>query len=152
MAFSVLNHANIAMVEAVMSVIFRPQNVYCIYIDAKSPDEYKADVLKLVNIYRYHFPNTTIILANPTLRIYWSGVSILEAGLDCLEQLLNADQRWKFFLNAIGSALPSQPVQELTRTLSRMEGDIIASVPMTDQTREYITHKYFLTRYNNFSL
>jgi hypothetical protein len=34
-------------------------------------------VSKLLSVYRYHFPETTIINANPTLRIYWSGVSIL---------------------------------------------------------------------------
>jgi hypothetical protein len=45
------------------------------------------NVAKLLSVYRYHFPDTTIINANPTLRIYWSGVSILEAGLDCMEQV-----------------------------------------------------------------
>ena len=64
-----------------------------------------------MNVYRYHFPETTIILANPTLRIYWSGVSILEAGLDCMEQLVKANADWKFFFNAIGTALPGRPIR-----------------------------------------
>jgi hypothetical protein len=68
-------------------------------------------VEKLLNVYRYHFPDTTIINANPTLRIYWSGVSILEAGLDCMEQLLKENSKWKYFLNSIGTALPGIPVQ-----------------------------------------
>ncbi len=68
-------------------------------------------VEKLLNVYRYHFPDTTIINANPTLRIYWSGVSILEAGLDCMEQLLKTNSKWKYFLNSIGTALPGIPVQ-----------------------------------------
>jgi hypothetical protein len=38
-------------------------------------------------------------------------VSILEAGLDCMEQLLKADTKWKYFFNAIGTALPGRPVQ-----------------------------------------
>ncbi len=41
----------------------------------------QANVDKLIAVYRHHFPYTTIINANPTLRIYWSGVAILEAGL-----------------------------------------------------------------------
>lgn len=146
LAFSILNHANIAMLEVILATIFRPQNSYCFYIDAKASDEYKADVLKLTNVYRYHFPNTTIILANPTLRIYWSGVSILEAGLDCMERLYSANSDWKFFLNAIGSALPGRPIQELTEVFSRLNGDIVASVPLNDQTQEYITHKYLMTK------
>ena len=148
LAFSILNHANIGMLEAVLSTIFRPHNSYCIYVDAKSTDEYKADVLKLTNVYRYHFPNTTIILANPTLRIYWSGVSILEAGLDCLEQLYLKNQDWKYFLNAIGSAFPGRPIQEMTRDIFHGLGqrDIVASVPMNEQTFDYITHKYRMTK------
>ena len=71
----------------------------------------QAQVEKLLSVYRYHFPSTTIINANPTLRIYWSGVSILEAGLDCMEQLLKADHSWKYFFNSIGTALPGRPVQ-----------------------------------------
>ena len=71
----------------------------------------QAQVAKLLSVYRYHFPSTTIINANPTLRIYWSGVSILEAGLDCMEQLLKADHSWKYFFNSIGTALPGRPVQ-----------------------------------------
>lgn len=66
---------------------------------------------KLLNVYRYNFPETTIIVANPTLRIYWSGVSILEAGLDCMEQLVNANADWKFFFNAIGTAMPGRPIR-----------------------------------------
>ena len=34
-AYSVLNHANIGLLEALLSAIFRPHNSYCIYIDAK---------------------------------------------------------------------------------------------------------------------
>ena len=44
-------------------------------------NDFQTSVAKLLNVYRYNFPDTTIIMANPTLRIYWSGVSILEAGL-----------------------------------------------------------------------
>ena len=72
---------------------------------------FQSSVAKLLNVYRYNFPETTIILANPTLRIYWSGVSILEAGLDCMEQLINANAEWKFFFNAIGTAMPGRPIQ-----------------------------------------
>ena len=41
-AYSVLNHANIGLLEALLSAIFRPHNSYCIYIDAKSSDTYKV--------------------------------------------------------------------------------------------------------------
>ena len=44
-AYSVLNHANIGLLESLLSTIFRPHNSYCIYIDDKSSDTYKARIL-----------------------------------------------------------------------------------------------------------
>ena len=76
-------------------------------------------------MYRYNFPDTTIIMANPTLRIYWSGVSILEAGLDCMEQLLQANANWKFFFNSIGTALPGRPIQVIYFCILLMYSAII---------------------------
>ena len=41
-AFSILNHSNLGLLEALLSVIFRPHNSYCIYVDAKASDKYKV--------------------------------------------------------------------------------------------------------------
>ena len=49
-------HGNLGLLEALMSTIFRPQNIYCIYVDDKSPTEYKKSVRQLAAIYQYHFP------------------------------------------------------------------------------------------------
>ena len=80
LAFSILCHDNLGQLEALLASIFRPQNSFCIYIDAKAKKTFKIWVEKLVKIYRRNFPNTKIFLAEPTRRIYWSDVSILEAG------------------------------------------------------------------------
>ena len=55
-AFSILCHGNLGQLEALFATIFRPQNVYCIYVDDKSPIEYKKAVYQLAAIYKYHFP------------------------------------------------------------------------------------------------
>ena len=81
-------HSNIGQLEALLATIFRPQNVYCIYVDDKSPLEYKMAVRQLAAIYKYHFPEARILVPDHTIRIYWSDVSILEAGLQCMEHLL----------------------------------------------------------------
>jgi len=49
-------------------------------VDAKASPKFKESVESLVQIFRKTFPHTTLIVANPTRRIYWSDVSILEAG------------------------------------------------------------------------
>ena len=47
-AFSILNHSNLGLLEALLSVIFRPHNAYCIYIDAKAADSYKVSFTSFV--------------------------------------------------------------------------------------------------------
>ena len=56
LAYSIMCHGNLGLLEALMSTIFRPQNIYCIYVDDKSPTEYKKSVRQLAAIYQYHFP------------------------------------------------------------------------------------------------
>jgi len=80
LAFSILCHSNIGLLEVLLSTTFRPHNSYCIYVDTKASSSFKKSVNDLLAIYREKFPKTTLILANPTRRIFWSDVSILEAG------------------------------------------------------------------------
>jgi hypothetical protein len=41
-AYSILNHSSLGLLEALLSVIFRPHNSYCIYVDAKASDRHKV--------------------------------------------------------------------------------------------------------------
>lgn len=142
MAFSILCHGNLGQLEALLATIFRPQNVYCIYVDDKSPIEYKMAVRQLAAIYKYHFPEARILIPKKTIRIYWSDVSILEAGLQCMQYLLEEGGPWQFFINTVGSALPGRPIQKVTDEILRdLKGDVIASVPMTPMVKKYTEYR-----------
>ena len=39
--------------------------------------------------------------------IYWSDFSLLQADLECMEELLFRHEHWKYFINQAGTALPS---------------------------------------------
>ena len=58
-------HSNLGLLEALLSTIFRPKNIYCIYVDGKSPKEFKKAVKQLAAIYQYHFPQVISIF--PTI-------------------------------------------------------------------------------------
>ena len=53
-------HGNLGLLEALMSTIFRPQNIYCIYVDDKAPKDYKKSVRQLAAIYQYHFSQVRV--------------------------------------------------------------------------------------------
>ena len=71
-------------------------------MDAKASIQFKKYVKSLVQIFKKQFPETTLILANPTRRIYWGDVSILEAGknnnckssLDFIQYLVTPEQQY----------------------------------------------------------
>ena len=88
LAFSILAHANIGILETILATTFRPHNAYCIYIDNKASAETVQLVEGLINCYKYHFPEAVIFLhPEPRINIYWGHYSSLEAQLSCLEQL-----------------------------------------------------------------
>ena len=88
-AFSILCHSNLGILEALMASIFRPQNYYCLYVDKKAPSEFLNNVKRLINAYKIRFPTTYIFLAKePRMNIYWGSATLLEAPLSCLDQLL----------------------------------------------------------------
>ena len=39
--------------------------------------------------------------------IYWSDFSLLQADLECMQELLFRHDQWKYFINQAGTALPS---------------------------------------------
>ena len=89
MAFSILCHSNLGVLEVLLASIFRPHNYYCIYVDKKASKEFLNNVKRLVNAYKIKFPQTYIFLAKePRMNIYWGSATLLEAPLSCLEQLL----------------------------------------------------------------
>ena len=89
LAFSILCHSNLGILEALLASIFRPQNYYCIYVDKKAPIDFVNNVKRLVNTYKMKFPSTYIFLAKePRMNIYWGSATLLEAPLTCMEQLL----------------------------------------------------------------
>jgi hypothetical protein len=90
MAFSIMCHSNLGILEALLASIFRPHNYYCVYVDNKVSLEFQNNVKRLLNAYKIKFPDTHIFLASePRMNIYWGSAALLEAPLACMKELLN---------------------------------------------------------------
>ena len=97
LAFSILCHSNLGILEVLLASIFRPQNYYCIYVDNKAPLEFLNNVKRIINAYKIKFSKTYIFLAKePRKNIYWGSATLLEAQLSCLEQLLKRFEYGKY--------------------------------------------------------
>lgn len=56
--------------------------------------------------------------------------------------------KWDFFFNTVGTALPGRPIQDITDDIiADLQGDVIASVPMTPMVKKYTEFRQKLPRH-----
>ena len=82
LAYSFVVHKDAGQVERLLRAVYRPQNVYCIHIDKKA-DFLVYDALKRV---ADCFPN--VFLAKKREDVVYATYSMLQAHLNCMEELL----------------------------------------------------------------
>lgn len=113
-AFSILVYTEIEMAERLLRAIYRPQNYYCIHVDAKSEEIYRAFV-RIASC----FPN--VMLAKTQLSVVWGSFTVLDADLVCMETLWPF-KRWKYFINLTGQEFPLKPNRDLVKILKALDG------------------------------
>lgn len=152
LAFGLLTHGNFGLFEALLASIFRPHNFYCIFIDAKAMPKFQEFVANLVECYKQHYPQSTIFLSNTTHPVFWSHISLLEADLSCLSQLIEADpgNKWKYFFNQAGTVMPMVPIWEMAEKLSNLppQHDSIMSETVPDRFRYRYLYQFKFRRYS----
>ena len=98
----------------------------------------------LVDSYQRKFKTNNIFLIKRPVLITWGHVSILDADLICLEELLRRGHNWSHFINTAGTELPMMTYQELITSvqesppnLSHME---LYDVPEAAKVRVKFIH------------
>ncbi|XP_051562586.1 beta-1,3-galactosyl-O-glycosyl-glycoprotein beta-1,6-N-acetylglucosaminyltransferase 7 isoform X2 [Myxocyprinus asiaticus] len=109
LAFIITIHKELKTFVRLLRAIYVPQNVYCIHIDAKAPEEYKTRVQNLVRC----FPN--VFLASVSERVTYAGFSRLKADINCMKDLVRSPKKWRRVINLCGQDFPIQSNLELVR-------------------------------------
>lgn len=71
-AFTMLLHLNAEQFERLLRAIYRPQNVYCVHVDTKSPESFQSAVKAIVNCF------DNVFLATNLHRVVYGGPSRLQ--------------------------------------------------------------------------
>ena len=71
------------------------------------------------------FPQSTIFIASNSVPVYWAHMSVLDADLICLRQLLRADPDWKMWFNPASTELPLVTIGEFRRRVRGAGGNIV---------------------------
>ncbi|XP_059144076.1 beta-1,3-galactosyl-O-glycosyl-glycoprotein beta-1,6-N-acetylglucosaminyltransferase-like [Physella acuta] len=114
-AFSILVFKDIEMVERLLRAIYRPQNYYCIHVDAKADKEFFLAVSAIAQCF------TNVFLTAERVDVQWGQFSVLEPELICMKQLWRYT-KWKYFINLTGQEFPLKTNAQLVKILKAFNG------------------------------
>ncbi|GAB1609434.1 beta-1,3-galactosyl-O-glycosyl-glycoprotein beta-1,6-N-acetylglucosaminyltransferase 3-like [Argonauta hians] len=115
-AFSILFYKDFYQVERLLRVIYRPSNIYCLHIDAKSSKYLQNNIKNLASCF------DNVFIASKLEDVVYAGFSRLQADLNCMSDLLKTNINWKYFINLPSQAYPLRTNLELVKILKIYNG------------------------------
>ncbi|XP_068131694.1 beta-1,3-galactosyl-O-glycosyl-glycoprotein beta-1,6-N-acetylglucosaminyltransferase 3-like [Hyperolius riggenbachi] len=115
-AYSMVVHGDIEAFERLLRSIYTPQNIYCVHVDAKSPDTFHQALRAIVSCF------DNVFVASKLESVVYASWSRVQADLNCMEDLLNSTVQWKYLINTCGSDFPLKTNAEIVKTLKSLNG------------------------------
>ncbi len=114
-AYSIMVHKDVEQIERLLRAIYRPQNYYCIHVDATSPPTMYQSVKTIASCF------DNVFMASERVDVKWGKMSLLQSELVCLKDLLQY-KTWKYLLNVAGQEWPLKTNWELVQILKAYNG------------------------------
>lgn len=116
-AFTISVYKSAQLLEKLLQAIYMPQNLYCIHVDLKSSETFRAAVAELIRC----LPN--VLITEKSVDVIYPHISILHAQFNCMEDLLRTGKNWKYLINLVGQDYPLYSNRELVRALGGLHGE-----------------------------
>lgn len=113
-AFSMMMYRDVEQAERLLRSVYRPHNVYCIHVDAKSNQEIRNAMKGIAQC----LPN--VYLASKLNKVDWSAYNSLMPWITCMKDLWK--HSWKYFINLTGQEFPLKTNLQLVKTLKALKG------------------------------
>jgi len=110
-AFTISVYKSAQLLEKLLQAIYMPQNIYCIHIDLKSSDTFRAAVTEMIRC----LPN--VFSSTKSVDVIYPHISILYAQFNCMEDLVRTSNNWKYLINLVGQDYPLYSNRELVKAL-----------------------------------
>ena len=99
-----------------LKYLYRPHNIYCIHIDKKSPKWWTDGLRQFTKCFN------NIFISTKQVHIVYGSVSILDAHLSCLKDLVNVTADWRYVITLNSPEVPLVTNKEMVDTLIKMNG------------------------------
>ena len=146
-AFSIIVHRDIAILEHQFKILFRPNHAFCLHVDAKAKGTVLSAVQNMVDCYKRVWPDAMIIIPAKPISTYWGHISLVDSELKCLQLLESEFSNWTHVMNLAGSELPIHPLGIIEYTINNtlgIEHSFVWSNPMPENERRFIEFKHEL--------
>lgn len=138
-AFAIRMHKNIFQVEQLLRTIYRPQNVYCIHVDLKSPVFVRRAMERLVNCF------VNVFIASQLQYYVYESSSPVWADLQCMRDAIATKVQWKYFLNLPGQEFPLKTNLEMVRILKYLNGtNDVETYPFPTEYNHRIDYRHVI--------
>lgn len=114
-AYLILVHRYPDQFKRMFRAIYIPGNHYLIHVDKSSGKGLAEDIAQFLKPYQ----NVAILKARNAL---WGGYSLVDAELRGMEQLLDMDPHWKYFINLSGQDFPLKSQDYIRDFLTAHDG------------------------------
>ena len=105
-----------------LKYLYRPHNIYCIHIDKKSPKWWTDGLRQFTKCFN------NIFISTKQVHIVYGSVSILDAHLSCLKDLVNVTADWRYVITLNSPEIPLVTNKEMVDTLIKMNGTNVMTV------------------------
>lgn len=116
-AYSIVVHHKIEMLDRLLRAIYMPQNFYCIHVDRKSEEPFLAAVMGIASCFR------NVFVASQLESVIYASWSRVQADLNCMQDLHRMSTRWKYLINLCGMDFPIKTNLEIVRKVKSFMGE-----------------------------
>ncbi|XP_045688674.1 beta-1,3-galactosyl-O-glycosyl-glycoprotein beta-1,6-N-acetylglucosaminyltransferase 7-like [Phyllostomus hastatus] len=110
LAYVVAAHEELVPLVRLLRAVYAPQNVYCVHVDGRAPEEHRAAVRTLASCF-----DNVFITSPRTEPGAQPGLTRLQADLSCMEGLVHSGVQWHYVINLCGRDFPIKTNREIVR-------------------------------------
>ena len=130
-AYAVLIYKGAPLVENLLRAIYKPHNVYCIHIDIKAPKTFRRTINALTRCLK------NVFVTKSSVNVIWGHISVVQAQLNCMRDLLQSPVKWKYYINLVGQDFPLYDNRGVVHGLKLLQGDnSIMSYPVPNEFKD----------------
>jgi len=132
-AFGFTVYKGARLLERILQAIYMPNNVYCVHIDTKSPEVFRRAIPAMIRC----LPN--VFISAKSSDVVYAHFSIVQAQLNCMEELLQSSVKWKYYISLVGQDFPLYENREIVAALQRLNNsNSMESFPMPEHNKDRI--------------